>query len=445
MTEPPGGPVLGLIEGFYGPPWSWHERHRMVDFLAANGFGIYVYAPKDDPLHRARWREPLPEEELRDFERLARRSAEAGVDLVYGLSPIDLGQGDQSGIEVLIRKTLQLHELGIDSFCLLFDDLPEDLPAGAAERTQAARWQASVANAMLAGLREAGARGRFILCPTEYCGHGETPYRQTLGQTLEPGIEVFWTGRQVCSATITADDLAPVAASLRRLPLIWDNYPVNDGEMRWDPHIRPLRGRSADLPAACSGIVANGAIGPESTKIALHTLAAYWRDPAGYDPEAAWGPALEAVAGDGADVAALRILGELARRSPIEPGEEPPVPWLEASWPRWELAGDDREAALAEVESHLERVSAASAHLLAGAADRPLLREMEPWALKLSAWLETVRSAPCLLRGTSRPIETAIRLERARAMPHRVSDARFEGFVRRCLASAGDSRLDSAR
>jgi len=335
VTEPPGGPVLGLIEGFYGPPWSWHERHRMVDFLAANGFEMYVYAPKDDPLHRARWREPLPEEELRDFERLARRSAEAGVDLVYGLSPIDLDQGDQSGIEVLIRKTLQLHELGIDSFCLLFDDLPEDLPAGASERTEAARWQAGVANAVLAGLREAGARGRFILCPTEYCGHGETPYRQTLGQTLEPGIEVFWTGRQVCSATITADDLAPVAASLRRLPLIWDNYPVNDGEMRRDPHIRPLRGRSADLPAACSGIVANGAIEPEATRIALHTLAAYWRDPAGYEPEAAWGPALEAVAGDVADAAALRILGELARRSPIEPGEEPPVPWLEASWACW--------------------------------------------------------------------------------------------------------------
>ncbi|MDQ3552995.1 MAG: protein O-GlcNAcase, partial [Chloroflexota bacterium] len=62
--------------------------------------------------------------------------------------------------------------------------------------------------------------------------------------------------------------------------LIWDNYPVNDGEMRWDPHIRPLRGRGPDLPAACSGIVTNGAIEPEATKIALHTLAAYWRDPA---------------------------------------------------------------------------------------------------------------------------------------------------------------------
>ncbi len=445
MTEAHGGPVLGLIEGFYGRPWSWDERHRIVDFLAANGFDMYVYAPKDDPLHRARWREPLPQAELREFERLAGRCAEAGVDLVYGLSPIDLAHGDQAGVELLVSKSLQLRELGVDSFCLLFDDPPDDPPTGAAERTKAARWQASVANAMLAGVRSAAARGRFILCPTEYCGHGETPYRQSLGEMLQPGIEVFWTGRQVCSATITADDLAPIAQSLRRRPLIWDNYPVNDGEMRWDLHLRPLRGRAADLPAACRGIVANGAIGPESTRIALHTLAAYWRDPTRYDPEVAWGPALDAVTGDAADAAALRILGELARRSPIEPGDEPPVPWMEAFWARWELAGDDRAAALAEVESHMKRASAAAAHLLAGTADRPLLREIEPWALKLRAWVETVRSALGLLRGTSEPIETAIRLERTQAMPHRVADARFEEFARRCLARAGHSRLDFPR
>lgn len=438
MSEAHGGPLLGLIEGFYGPPWSWDDRQHMVDFLGATGFDLYVHAPKDDPLHRARWRESLPDAELRQFERLARRSSEVGVDLVYGLSPIDLVQGDQPGVEVLVGKARQLHGLGIDSFCLLFDDLPMDLPMAAAERREAARWQASVANAMLAGVRSACARGRFIVCPTEYCGQGETPYRQTLGETLEPTIEVFWTGRQVCSATITADDLAPVAASLRRLPLIWDNYPVNDGEMRWDPHIRPLRGRAADLPAACSGIVANGAIQPEATKVALHTLAAYWRDPDGYDPDEAWGPALDAATGDAADAAALRILGDLARRSPIEPDEEPPVPWLEAFWARREPAvGDDREPALTEVDRRLERLSAASAHLIAAAAHRPLPREMEPWAVKLSAWVETVRSALGVLRGTSEPIETATHLERTLAMSYHVADARFEGFVRRCLASAG--------
>jgi len=431
-TATPARPLLGLIEGFYGPPWSWDARDRMIDFLAAHGFDLYVYAPKDDPLHRARWRDPLPEEELARFERLARHAADAGVELSYGLSPIDMAQGDQSAVEALIGKTLQLQARGIDSFCLLFDDLPEDLPPGRAERTEAARWQATVANAMLDAVRAAGSRGRFLFCPTEYCGRGETPYRRTLGETLEASIEVFWTGRQVCSATITRNDLAPIARDLRRLPLIWDNYPVNDGEMRWDPHIRPLRGRAPDLPAACSGIVANGAIEPEATKIALHTLAAYRRDPVGYDPEAAWGPALEAVAGHAADAVALRVLGELTRRSPIEPGGEPPVPWLEAC------------IAITELEPRLRRTGQAAAHLIAASAERPLPREMEPWARKLHAWVETARSA----LGASDASDTMALLERALATPHRVSDGPFEAFVRRRLAAAPGStasQVDSRR
>lgn len=430
----PGRPLLGLIEGFYGPPWSWDARDRMIDFLATNGFDLYVHAPKDDPLHRARWRDPLPEEELARFERLARRSADTGVELTYGLSPIDMVPGDQAAVEVLVAKTLQLQARGVDSFCLLFDDLPEDLPSGATERAEAARWQAGVANEMLRTVREAGAGGQFLFCPTEYCSRNTapTPYLRALGETLEPGIEVFWTGPQVCSQSITAQDLAAVSEGLRRLPLIWDNYPVNDGEMRWDPHIRPLRGRAPDLPAACSGLVANGAIEPEATKIALHTLAAYRRDPAGYDPEAAWGPALAAVAGDSEDVEALRILGTLARRSPIEPGEEAPVPWLEALWSRRDSAGDG--IAVAEVEAHLQRLSAAAGHLITAGPHRPLPREMEPWARKLQAWVESVRSALDVLSGASDPTEATGRLERTLAMPHRVSDASFEAFVRRCLA-----------
>ncbi len=422
VTAPPARPLLGLIEGFYGPPWSWDARDRMIDFLAAHGFDLYVHAPKDDPLHRAHWREPLPASEVVHFERLARRAADAGVELSYGLSPIGMAQGDQAAVEVLVDKALQLQGRGIDSFCLLFDDLPEDLPPGPAERAEAARWQAGVANEMLRAVREAGAPGRSLFCPTEYCSRAETPtpYLRTLGEALEPGIEVFWTGPQVCSQSITAPDLAAVTEGLRRLPLIWDNYPVNDGEMRWDPHIRPLRGRGPDLAAACSGIVANGAIEPEATKIALHTLATYWRDPAAYDPEAAWAPALEAVAGHAGDAAALRVLGELARRSPIEPGGEAAVPWL------------DGEVAIPGLEAHLQRAGGAAAHLISAAAHRPLPREMEPWARKLQAWVETARSA----LGASDAPDTMALLERVLAMPHRVSDGPFEAFVRRRLAAA---------
>ena len=47
----------GVIEGFYGRPYSWDERATLVRFIGARDMNTYVYAPKDDPLHRAQWRD----------------------------------------------------------------------------------------------------------------------------------------------------------------------------------------------------------------------------------------------------------------------------------------------------------------------------------------------------------------------------------------------------
>ncbi|MDZ7731697.1 MAG: beta-N-acetylglucosaminidase domain-containing protein [Acidimicrobiia bacterium] len=84
--------IRGVIEGFYGPPWSWDDR-RHVSSRVCHGHGMthYVYAPKDDPLHRARWREPYPDDELDHFERLVSDGTlEVGFAISPGLS-IDYG------------------------------------------------------------------------------------------------------------------------------------------------------------------------------------------------------------------------------------------------------------------------------------------------------------------------------------------------------------------
>jgi len=53
-------PELGIIEGFYGKPWTWEERQETVSFLAPYGYGFYLYAPKADPFLRRKWQEPYP-------------------------------------------------------------------------------------------------------------------------------------------------------------------------------------------------------------------------------------------------------------------------------------------------------------------------------------------------------------------------------------------------
>jgi len=57
----------GVIEGFYGIPWSFRERRDQLRTMASLGLGTYLYAPKNDPLHRDRWREPYPEEDRARF------------------------------------------------------------------------------------------------------------------------------------------------------------------------------------------------------------------------------------------------------------------------------------------------------------------------------------------------------------------------------------------
>ena len=47
---------LGIIEGFYGKPWTWAEREETIAFLAPHGYGFYLYAPKADPYLRRHWR-----------------------------------------------------------------------------------------------------------------------------------------------------------------------------------------------------------------------------------------------------------------------------------------------------------------------------------------------------------------------------------------------------
>ena len=62
--------LSGVIEGFYGPPWSHSDRLDMLRFMGRAGLNVYIYAPKDDPYHRTRWREPYPEDAERELREL---------------------------------------------------------------------------------------------------------------------------------------------------------------------------------------------------------------------------------------------------------------------------------------------------------------------------------------------------------------------------------------
>lgn len=75
----PEMPLRGTIEGFYGQPWSHEDRLSQIEFYGQNKMNTYVYAPKDDPYHLTKWREPYPEDRFNQLEELVQKSKQNHV------------------------------------------------------------------------------------------------------------------------------------------------------------------------------------------------------------------------------------------------------------------------------------------------------------------------------------------------------------------------------
>ena len=76
--------------------------------------------------------------------------------------------------------------------------------------------------------------------------------------------------------------------------LLWDNYPVNDFAPE-TLYLAPLRGRDPRLAEGrLLGIIANAMVQAVPSKLALATIAEWARDPAAYEPLAAFERALAA-------------------------------------------------------------------------------------------------------------------------------------------------------
>ena len=86
----------------------------------------------------------------------------------------------------------------------------------------------------------------------------------------------------------------------------------------------PSSSTSAALAASARGFLVNPAIDPEATLIPLATWGEYLREPAAYDPDAAWARALERVAGE--DAATVAVLAAGFDRSVIRQGWRRPAP-----------------------------------------------------------------------------------------------------------------------
>lgn len=291
--------LSGVVEGFYGTPWTSEQRLDLIRFMGEFGLGHYVYAPKDDPLHRGRWRELYPDSTLSAFESLLKAGRDSQVTIWFAISPgLSIRYSSEEDFEKLKAKLGQVIDAGFQHVALFLDDVPERL-----QHADDRELYSSIAYAhgdliqrLHAYLNERGVQ--LWVCPTVYAdSFGEQTYLDALGPLMPKGVPLFWTGPDVASPDITEADVARWTGRTGSKPLVWDNYPVNDYEV-WRPFLGPYPPRDPDGVRSTLGFIANPGPSIYSSMVGLATLAEMLSDPAGYDATAAHERALRAMFGD---------------------------------------------------------------------------------------------------------------------------------------------------
>lgn len=268
--------ISGVVEGFYGRPWTLEQRKHLFARLSRLGLNTYVYAPKDDLKHRPQWRIPYNGEEAEILRGLIHSAKANNIRFVYSLSPgIDIGYSRIEEIICIKSKLDQVRMLGCESFALLFDDIECEMNETDRQRFSSfVSAQVAVTNEVYEYL----GRPQFLFCPTEYCESRAVPslerseYLTTLGKELHSDIHILWTGPRVISRHITVAHARSVAKVLRRKPLIWDNLHANDYDQK-RVFMGDFSGRPVALKNEIAGLLMNPSCKYELNFVPLHTFA----------------------------------------------------------------------------------------------------------------------------------------------------------------------------
>jgi hyaluronoglucosaminidase len=437
--------IRGVVEGFYGVYYTVPQRERLIRFIGDLDFNTYIYGPKDDREHRVRWRELYPEETMQRFAHTVQVARQSGVRFVYALScGLSICYSSEEDLAHIQKKFLAFHRIGVRDFSLFLDDISHEFPHDEDRRvfSSYAQAHAAICNRVLEWLRSVDTECTLSMCPTDYCGEAPfSAYLHELGAGLDPRIDIFYTGPQVCSTRITTDHVLRFAEAVKRQPIIWDNYPVNDSSMRPELHIGPIKGRSEDLFKGCKGIVSNPMNQAEASKIALATYADYFARPGDYAPEESWESAIQRVAGE-SSAPHVRLLAETSLMSCLQREAAPKMASLAErllNSQREGLKVKDNPAA-SELSDYLTQLDEACYHIVNRMENFELRNDLLPWIEVLENWISAGRGVLKVLELLERGLDysSALRtvkdaLDAVSKHPKRITGGALSPLVDYCM------------
>lgn len=317
----------GVIEGYYGVPYSKEVTEDLFRFMARYKMNTYMYGAKSDPYHSRYWEKPYPttitdqEKELGYLSQDMLRSMtdvahQCKVNFIWAIHP---GQAftDSTKTDVLdkiMKKYEDMHRLGVRQFGVFVDDVgvPDDEPTlrlGANRLTQLQeridqRWNTKKAN-------PADTVKPLHYVPQLYAyswvnEKKAVNFFKSLSNTPAK-INIYITGRAVWTVP-NSKDPEKVSSWLGRDVAWWWNYPCNDNDMDKLFMLDTYRNfddeahidRNATMEANLRGVktlISNPMQQGEASKVALFSVGDYGWNRTDFDNEQSWMASLRAVFG----------------------------------------------------------------------------------------------------------------------------------------------------
>lgn len=314
----------GVIEGYYGVPYSMEVTADLFRFMARYKLNTYMYGAKSDPYHSRYWDKAYPEKITDEQKRLGLMTQDmlkqlcdvahqTKVNFVWAIHP---GQTftDIESTDVLDRimtKFEMMYDLGVRQFGVFVDDvgIPEEdvqLRQGAERLTQLQelidqRWNKSETPV-------ADQVKPLHYVPQLYAFSWVTPDEaRRFWESLRPvpeKVNIYSTGKNIWSVP-NSKDLDVLHDYLGHEVAWWWNYPCNDNDVTKifpadtyanfadEKHIDGNERMEEGL--SLKTIIINPMQQGELSKIALFSVADYTWNMSGFDNMESWHASLNAI------------------------------------------------------------------------------------------------------------------------------------------------------
>ncbi len=413
----------GIIEGYYGVPYSAEVTKDLFRFMARYKMNTYMYGAKSDPYHSRYWAEPYPTEISEEQKNIGFLSQDmlreitevshaTKVNFIWAIHPgvAFTDAADENVNSRIMDKFESMYGLGVRQFGVFVDDVgvPYDDPT----LKLCADRLTDLQNRIDARWNVSGAAPSDTVKPLNYVPQlyayswtsrdNARKFFKSLSATPDK-INIYITGRAVWTVP-NNEDLDVVRDFLGRSTGWWWNYPCNDNDMTklfpMDIYSNFRDERHIDNMARLEALkdertlIINPMQQGEISKITLFSVADYsWNNNA-FNNERSWSASLAAVVGK-ENEASLRLLAPYLRYFDTDALK------LEVNYYKESVKeGRPRPGALIE---KLNAVNTACHALKAmkdsdKESDRLFYNDIRPWLLKLEAM---TAEAVALLKGES--------------------------------------------